>query len=345
MVALLNSIVGLPQASTIAASVDVLYDFVFWVSLVSLVGITAAMLYCMVRYRRSKSDPEKTPYIEGHTPSELGMSVVLFIIVMVIFYWGWVDYKKILTAPAGAMEINVTARQWAWQFEYTNGRKMLGELVVPAGRPVRLLMSSNDVLHSFFVPNFRVKQDIVPGAYTTLWFEAPEVGEHPVYCAEYCGTAHSKMLATLRVIDADEYAQWQMKWEYGQKLGIGEAEAAEATPADSTAAPAADGAAPAAGEDLATRGKRAFAEKGCNACHSITGESVVGPTVKGLFGSEREFVDGATATADENYLRESIMDPQQHVVKGFQPVMPTFRGTLTDDDTNALIAYIKSLRN
>ncbi len=353
MLSLMASLVGLPQASTTAAAVDQLFDFLFGVRMVGLVGVTLAIILFAVRYRRSKSNPDKTPYIEGHTPTEVGISAVLFVVVMIIFYWGWIDYKTVITMPANAMEINVTARQWAWQFEYTNGRKMIGEIVVPKGKPVRLLMSSLDVIHSFYVPDFRIKQDVVPGAYTALWFEAPEVGEHQIFCAEYCGTSHSKMLGTVRVVDEAEYAQWQLKWEYALALGIGDAEAAPAAPTDAVAAApsasalqpaAAQPQSPPAGGDLAARGKQAYTDKGCNACHTINGDKGIGPTFKGLFGSSQTFEDGTTATADENYLRESIMDPQKRIVKGFQPVMPTFRGTLTDDEVNALVAYIKSLK-
>ncbi len=337
----LGNMVGLPQASTVAASHDVFYTVIFWFSTVSLGGVTLAMIYFMIRYRRGKSDPDKTPYIEGHTISEVSICVVLFVIVMGIFYWGWVDYKHIITPPANSLEINVTARQWSWEFEYTNGRKLGNELVVPKGRPVRLLMGSADVLHSFYVPNFRLKQDIVPGAYTSLWFEAIEVGDHQIYCAEYCGTAHSKMLATLKVLEPDEYDRWQMQWEYGRKLGVGEAPASAAA----GKSPDATATAPAAGEDMAGRGQRLYAEKGCNACHSTTGAAGVAPSFQGLYNNEREFADGSKTTADENYLRESMMDPQKRLVKGFPGIMPTFRGQLTDDEINALVAYIKSLKS
>lgn len=322
-----NSVVGLPQASTFAADVDWLFDFVFWFSVVGLVGVTAAGLWFMWRYRRSHADPEKTAYIEGHAPSELGVSVFLFVVVMAIFYWGWIDYKTMLEAPPGAMEINVTGRQWAWQFEYPNGRKEATMLTLPKGVPVKLIMGSADVLHSFYVPALRVKQDLVPGAYTSLWFEATQTGEFPILCAEYCGTAHSRMLSTLKIVEPDAYERWHKRWEFAQQFGVAEAQAATLPPAS-----------------LAEKGKKLFAEKACTACHTVDGSALVGPSLKGMFGSKRLFADGSSVVADENYVRQSLMDPQAKVVKGFQPVMPTQRGLLTDEEINALVAYIKSVK-
>jgi len=342
-----GQIINLPQASTMAGSIDALYDFIFWLSVVSLIAVTVAIIYFMIRYRR-RSDDDKTPYIEGHAPSEMSVAVILFVIVMVIFYWGWIDYKKILTAPADAMEINIIGKQWQWDIEYVNGRKMVNEMVVPRGRPVKLLMGSADVLHSFFIPAFRLKQDIIPGAYTSLWFEATMEGEFHVFCAEYCGTAHSKMLATLKVVSPKEYDRWQTRWELEQRLGI--------TPTDDApveGAEAAEGAEGAEGVEIeqvptlsmVARGKKVFAKHGCTACHSAEGKQVIGPAINGIFGAERELDDGTKVIADENYLRESMMDPQAKMVKGFQPLMPTSRGTVTDEEINAMIAYIKSLAN
>ena len=314
----------LPQASTVAARTDALYDFIFWISLVSFVIIVGGMTYFVWKYHRSRVPPDKTPYLTGYAPLEIGVSVGLLVLVMVIFYWGWIDYKKLVTPPKDSLEVNVIGRQWMWEFEYLNGRKLTGELVVPLQRDVKLVMSSADVLHSFYVPAFRVKQDVVPGTYTEVWFQATQLGEHQVFCAEYCGTAHSKMLAKVKVVDAQEYEHWQRTWEFARQMGIQTAEGA-------------------AQETLPERGKRLFAEKGCMACHSVDGTAVVGPSLKGVFGHEVELADGTKVMADENYVRESIMDPTLKLVKGFQPLMPTYRGTLQDDEINAIVAYIKSL--
>jgi len=316
-------LIGLPQASTLAANFDRFYSFIFWTSFVSFVIIVIGLVWFVIAYRQKKGEGErKTPYITGHGPTEAVWSISLFILVMVIFFWGWVDYRKIIKMPDNALEINVIGKQWVWDFWYLNGRHETNELVVPKGRKVKLLMSSSDVIHSFFVPEFRLKNDVVPGSYTTLWFEATQTGEFQVLCAEYCGTAHSTMLATLKVVEPEEYEQWQRDWKVAQAKGP-----VELTPSG-----------------LIDQGKKLFTTKGCNACHTVTGQKLIGPTMKGNFGSVSEMSDGSKVTVDEKYLRESLMDPQAKLVKGYPPVMPTFRGQLTDEETNALIAYIKSLK-
>src|SRR3989338_5495154 len=257
----------LPQASTLAQDFDQLFSFIFWTSFVSFVGIVLATLIFILKYHRSKRDPFKTPFIHGHTVMETTVSVVLFIWVMVIFAWGWIDYKKILAVPSDALEINVIGKQWLWEFEYDNGRKTVNELVVPKGKPINLLMSSQDVIHSFFIPNFRLKNDVLPGRYTQLWFNATQLGEHQVMCAEFCGTAHSQMLAKVKVVEEKEYETWQQAWET-QKPGVAKE-----------------------GEKIATvspveKVKELFTSKGCVACHSVTGQKLIGPHLNGIFGQE-----------------------------------------------------------
>lgn len=327
------SLFHLPEASTFAGNIDLLYDYLFWFSLISFALVIGLMIFFTIRFSRKRIDPDKTPYIIGHTATEMFVSIFLFIVVMVVFYWGWIDYSKMYKAPADAIEINVLAKQWLWEFEYANGRKMLNKIVVPEGKPVKLIMTSADVLHSFYVPNFRIKQDVIPNRYTSVWFNATLTGDHQVFCAEYCGTAHSQMLGKVTVVPAEEYQRWQTLWEVEQSLGIEASQALE---------PSGDQASPPA-ETLASRGGKVFSEKGCMACHSVTGQTIVGPTLKGVFGHEVELTNGDKVSADENYIRESIMNPQTKLVKGFPPVMPTYAGTLTDDEINALVAYIKSL--
>lgn len=335
---------GLPQASTVAPLVDRLYDFIYYICLFCFLGTVGALVYFCVAYHRSRNNPDKTPYIEGHPLMEAGVMVGLFVVVMVFFYWGLVDYKKIRSVTPNSMEINVTGRQWAWQFEYTNGRKMLNEVVVPKGKPVKLILESTDVLHSFFIPDFRVKQDVVPGSYEYLTFTATQTGEHQVFCAEYCGTSHSGMLAKLKVMEPAEYEKWQKTWEWEKQLGISSSTASEKPASTSSSSPGQKEAATAPSTaSLAERGQKLFNEKGCNACHTVTGAALVGPTLKGLFGHEVELEGGKKVTADENYIRQSIEDPNANLVKGFQPLMPTFKGTLSDDEINALVAYVKSL--
>jgi len=324
MVSLLN-IVGLPQVTTMAKELDDLFSFIFWSSFVSFLIIVILMTFFVIRYRRrKKGEDHETPYIVGHAPLENAVAIILFVWVMVIFSWGWVKYKKIVRPPSDTLEVNVIGRQWLWEFWYLNGRKLTGELVVPKGKKIKLLMSSADVIHSFFVPAFRLKQDVVPGTYTTLWFEATQAGEFQVFCAEYCGTAHSNMMAKVKVLEPDEFKKWEESWTAVSKEGVRVKKT---------------------GVSLIEEGKMLFNSKGCNACHTVTGQKLVGPSVKGIFGAERELSDGKKVKVDENYLRESLMDPQVKLVKGFPPVMPTFRGVLDDEEVNALIAYIKSLKD
>ena len=310
----------LPQASTMAPAVDSLFNFVLWISIISFLGIVIGKVFFLIRFWRKKRPEHKTAYITGHTAMESSVAFILLVLVMVIFYWGWIDYKKMRTPPSDSMEVNVIAKQWMWEFQYPDGRRLTNELVVPKGKPVKLIMTSQDVLHSFFVPNFRIKQDVVPGTFMTLWFEATQLGDHPIYCAEYCGTGHSMMLGKVRVMEPDAFEEWQV-------MPI----AAAATTAVATQNPA-------------EAGKAIYAAKGCNACHSVDGKAVVGPSFKGIFGHEVELQDGKKATVDESYIRESLMEPQAKIVKGFQPMMPTFKGQLTDDEVNAVIGFIKSLK-
>ena len=311
----------LPQASTMASSVDAIFDFVLITSLISFALIVFGKLFFLIRFWRKKRPEHLTPYIHGHTVTELSVAAVLTVWVMVIFYWGWVEYKKLRVAPAGAMEIQVIGKQWLWEIQYPDGRRLTNELVVPKGRPVKLIMTSRDVIHSFFVPNFRVKQDVIPNTYTSLWFEATQAGEHPIFCAEYCGTAHSGMVGKVRVLGPEEFEAWQFAASIKE----------EGTKGGET-------------KELSQAGKELFSAKGCQACHSVDGTKGVGPSQKGIFGSEEALQDGSKVKVDENYIRESLMEPAKKVVQGFQPIMPTFQGQLKEEEINALIAYIKSLK-
>ncbi|MCM2322948.1 MAG: cytochrome c oxidase subunit II, partial [Oligoflexia bacterium] len=256
---------------------------------------------------------------------ESGWIAVPTLLLAIIFVGGYNVYRSMTHAPAGALEIRVIGKQWLWQFIYDNGKTSVNELYVPVNRPIKLIMTSEDVIHSFFVPDFRIKQDVVPGMYTSIWFEAKLPGKHQIFCAEYCGTSHSGMLGQVVVLGA---AQWQA-WNRGEEKSMaGEApEAGEAEPVG-----------------LAAQGAKAFAVKGCVTCHSVDGSQKVGPSLKGIFGREVELGDGTTVTVDENYVRESIEKPQAKVVKGFQPVMPTFQGLMTEAELSGLIAYLKSLQ-
>lgn len=313
---------SLPQASTMASSVDALFSFILWTSVVSFLIIVFGKVFFLFWFWRKRRPEHATPYITGHTVTELSVAFILLVWVMVIFYWGWVDYKRLRTAPADSMEISVIGRQWSWQFQYPDGLKT-SELIVPKGKPVKLIMTSEDVLHSFFVPAFRVKQDLIPKVYTSLWFEATETGEFPVFCAEYCGAAHSNMLSKVKVLEPEAFEEWQA-------LG-----GAEFVKTDSAALPQ---------QAPSETGKMVFAAKGCNACHTVDGKPSLGPTLAGIYGESVELEKGEKVQVDENYIRESLMEPMAKVVKGFPPIMPTQKGQLNEEEIHALIDYIKSLK-
>ena len=307
----------LPEASSFAGRVDELLWFVTIICLVFFVLISGLLIYFSLRYRR-RGEGEKTPYVVSNHTLEVIWTLVPTVLVLVIFGYGLVVFNDLRTPPKGAMEINVRGKQWLWQFDYPNGKRTINEMYVPAGVPVKLVMTSDDVLHSFFVPAFRTKQDLVPGMYTTLWFEATEKGEYVIYCAEYCGAGHSAMLGKVVVLTADEYDRWL-------EGAVAVAAAAE-------------------GKSAAELGRELYEKRGCNACHTLDGAPSVGPTFKGMWGHEVELADGTRVVVDENYVRESIYEPQAKVVKGYAPVMPSFKGMLTEEDVGNIIAFLKTLK-
>lgn len=329
MIALLLSFSkpNLPAISELAASTDTLYAFIYWISVICFVAIVGAGTYFVFKYRR-KTENDETPYIEGHTPTEVGVSIGLFVLVMVLFYWGWTDYMKSRTPPMNAYEINVVGQQWSWNYQYASGKRMQNDLYIPKDTPIKLIMTSSDVLHSFYVPALRLKRDVIPGTYQFLSFTANKTGEYDIFCAEYCGLDHSKMLGKLIILEKDDFADWED--------GVGKYAKGNGAKA---------GADKAAGKSLVELGKELYTSKTCSACHSNDGSARVGPSFKGLFGKEEEMTDGKKIKVDEVYLRESMMDPNKHVVKGFAAgSMPPFKGQLSDDDVNALVTFIKSLQ-
>lgn len=306
-------------ASNLAAGVDNVLLVITVISVFFFLLISFFLVYYAIKYRR-KSEDEETPYVTGNMAIEVIWTVVPSVLLMVFFAWGYIEFVEMKTPPKDAVEVNVKAKQWLWEFEYYNGKKTINELYVQQNRPVRMIMQSDDVLHSFFVPQFRVKQDVLPGRYTQLWFTPTKAGTYDLFCAEYCGTGHSKMLAKVNVLPSEAFARW---------MGQGEAAADEAEA--STLPPA-------------ERGENLYAQRGCNACHSVDGSPGVGPTFKGLYGKTEELESGETVKADENYLKESIVEPQAKMVKGYQPVMPSFKGILSDDEITSVIEYIKTLK-
>lgn len=308
---------SLPNASTFASKVDGLFDFILWTSIVSFLIIVVAKVWFLWRYRRSQVDEKKTTYLEGHAPTEISVAVILTVWVMVIFAWGWKDYKYLRAAPRDSMQVNILGVQWKWYMQYKDGRKLTNELVVPKGKPVQLIMTSDDVLHSFYVPAFRVKQDVLPKTYTSLWFEATETGDYPIFCAEYCGLSHSGMIGKVRVLEPAAYEAWLLN-----AVALG-----DVVP-----------------KTLAEQGADIVKAQGCIACHSSDGAPMIGPSWKGIFGTTEKLSDGSEAVVDENYIRESLMEPNAKVVQGFAPVMMTYKGRISEEEVNAVIEYIRSLK-
>jgi len=303
-----------PGSSTLAPDVDALFNFILYASIAFFAIVVIGMVWFVYRYRR-RGKEELTPDISHNTKLELVWSIIPTILVIIVFLWGFKIFLRMSVVPKDALEIKVTGQQWFWSFDYDNGATSVGELVVPAGKPIKLLMSSKDVIHSFYIPDFRVKMDVLPNRYTVTWFNAPVPGEHNLFCAEYCGTSHSKMIGTVKVLPEREYDEWL---ESGSSAG-------EGIPPEEY-------------------GAELYAKKACNTCHKVDGTRFTGPSFKGIFGEEQTMADGSKITVDENYIRESILEPQAKVVAGFQPVMPTYQGLLKDREIDALIAYIKSLK-
>ncbi len=313
MVPLAASTGVFPDAiSTTARDVDQLFWFILVVSLVFFGIIVGAMAWFLFRYRE-RPGHRAQPSASHNSLLEVAWSIIPGIFVGGIFLWGFVSYLDIRQPPDGSYEIQVVAKKWNWSFIYPNGH-VDNNLHVPVDRPVRLVMSSDDVIHSLYVPAFRLKMDLVPGRYSTTWFEASHTGEYVLFCAEYCGTQHSQMLARVVVHASGEFDRWlENAANFLERM----------TPAE-------------AGEVL-------YQRRGCAQCHSNDGSAKVGPSFRDVFGSQQGLADGSSIRVDENYLRESILEPQAKVRAGYKPVMPTYQGQLKDEEIAALIAYIKSL--
>lgn len=302
--------------------------FVTAVSLVLLIGITVAMVYFTFRYsRRRNPNPED---IHGHQLLEIVWTVIPTLLALGMFWYGWVGYLYMKDVPEDAMVVEVTGQMWSWLYEYENGVQT-DVLNVPVDKPVRLNVKSRDVIHSFYIPAFKVKQDVVPGIDDLyLWFVARETGTYDVFCAEYCGLQHSAMLSTVEVMPASDFDAWYN--DEGEKVAAMQAQLEAADEG--------------AGADLAVVGKQLATTKGCVACHSADGTPLVGPSFKGAYGKTEIVVTGGAereVTVDEEYIRNSILNPNADIVKGYQPLMPSQAGLVDDNEIAALVAYIKSL--
>jgi cytochrome c oxidase subunit II len=295
------------QASTFAERLDRLYFFLIGVSAFFAGLIIILLLVFAVIYRRKPGQaPERTKQSIG---LELIWTVIPLMLVMVMFVWGADLFIDQTTPPQGAEEIYVVAKQWMWKAQHSNGRREINELHIPIGRAVKVTLASQDVIHSFFIPAFRVKQDAVPGQYRTMWFEPTKAGEYHLFCAEYCGTDHSKMIGKVVVMEDMAYQTWLGGYT-------------EETPVQ-------------AGEKL-------FTQFDCVNCHA-SGRRQRCPNLTGLYGTKVPLTGGGTALFDEAYIRESVLDPKAKIAAGFEPIMPTFRGQVSEEQMLALIAYIKSL--
>ncbi len=315
------------QASSIAGEVDALY--LVLVALTAFFGllIGGLVLGFAVRYRRGRN--RKATQIEGSLVLELLWTGIPFVIAMAIFLWGAKIYLAIARPPDDALKIFVVGKQWMWKLQHMEGRREINELHVPTGRPVKLTMTSEDVIHSFYVPAFRVKQDVLPGRYTALWFEATRPGSYHLFCAEYCGTEHSRMIGRVVAMEPHDYQEWLT---------------GAATP---PIAAATGGGAGIASSSMSDLGKAAFERTGCAACHAVDAEGaktrMIGPPLVGLAGDSVKLQSGVELAVDEAYLRRSIIEPMGELVEGYQPVMPAYAGRLSEEEILQIIAYIESL--
>lgn len=299
------------QASAYASHVDALYIFLLGVAVFFTVLIASSIVYFSIKYRRGNTKVDRTSSVSSSVPLEITWIVIPFLISMVIYFWGASLFFTAFRPPRGALEVQVVAKQWMWKIQHSNGLREINTLHVPRGRPVKLTMISEDVIHSFFAPVFRIKRDVLPGSYSTCWFEATQTGEFHLFCAEYCGTNHSRMIGRVVVMEQADYQNWLSG-------GV-------------------------SNEPPAVSGKRLFEELRCATCHVPHEGTSRCPPLENLYNHEVKLTTGQTITADEGYLRESILRPNAKVVAGFQPLMPSFDGQVNEEQLIQLIAYIKSL--
>jgi cytochrome c oxidase subunit 2 len=298
------------RASSVAGEVDALFLFILGITALFAAGVWIALLFFAIRYRR-RSDADRPAEIHGSLALELTWTLIPLAIMAVMFVWGAKVYFHMNRPPDDAMTVSVVGKRWMWKLQHPTGQREINELHVPRGRAVKLVITSEDTIHSFFVPAFRIKKDAVPGRYNTAWFRATKDGTYHLFCAEYCGTEHSKMIGRVVVMEPEAYETWL----------------AGGPPPESPVA---------AGEKL-------FTELNCITCHRPDSAGR-GPVLAGIFDRPVKLADGTSAVADEAYVRESIVNPAAKVTAGYQPVMPTFQGQVSEEQLIALIAYIRSLQ-
>jgi cytochrome c oxidase subunit 2 len=289
--------------------VDHLLYFLLSVAVFFSVGIFVSIFYFAIRYRR-RSEAEIPPEVHGGMALELTWTIIPGLLTMVMFVWGASVFIRMQRPPADALDVYVVGKQWMWKVQHMEGQREINELHVPVGRPIKLIMTSEDVIHSFYVPAFRTKQDVLPGRYTVSWFEPTTPGRYHLFCAEYCGTKHSGMIGWVNVMEPADYQAWLSG---GRAMG-----------------------------SLAQRGEKLFRDLACINCHHLNDQGRC-PDLVSLFNSSVQLVTGEKVKADEGYLRESILNPNAKIVAGYQPIMPTFQGLVTEEGVVELIEYIKSL--
>jgi cytochrome c oxidase subunit 2 len=299
-----------PEASKIAADTDALYFFLVLISLVGMAIVTLLVVLFSVLYRKEKN-PEATQ-IEGSTLLEATWTIIPLALFMVTFVWGALLYFRIYNPPTNAMNIYIVGKQWMWKAEHPGGQHEINALHIPINRPVQLTMISQDVFHSFSIPAFRVKREVIPGRYSTVWFEATQAGTYHLFCTQYCGTLHSGMIGEIVAMKPDEYEAWT---------------------AGSTS-----------GASLSQNGERLFASLGCNSCHSGNADAH-GPSLAQVYGGTLQLANGSSVTVDDAFLRDSILNPTMHQVAGYAPIMPTYQGQVSEEGLIDLVEYIKNLNS
>jgi cytochrome c oxidase subunit II len=297
------------QASTVARQVDMLFFFLCVVCGGMSILIAGLVLFFAFRYHRRAED-ERTPRILGNNRLEWFWTIAPLFVFLIMFLWGAKIYTSVAQPPPDAPEVFVVGKQWMWKIQHPGGQREINRLTIPVDRPVKLILTSEDVIHDFFVPAFRTKIDVIPGRYVQTWFHPTKTGEFHLFCAQYCGTSHANMVGTIVVLDREDYRRWL--------------DSQEAT------------------GSLADQGRQLFLKFQCITCHSANSEARA-PVLEDLYGRTVTLRDGHRVVADEAYMRESILYPEEKIVQGWEPIMPTFKGQANEEDLIKLIAFIKSL--
>ena len=300
-----------PQASSTAQQVDWIYFALTALTFLICAIVFLPIIFFAIKYRTGSTADRSNPRVESIL-IESGWTIVPLVIFIGLFGWGAIVYFHIERPPRDALQVQVVGKQWMWKLQHAEGKSEINELHVPVGRAVTLTMTSQDVIHSFFVPAFRVKQDVVPGRYTSEWFKPTQPGEYHIFCAQYCGTHHSGMIGRVVVMEPIDYEQW---------LSAGQST-----------------------ESIALAGERLFRERGCSGCHSLNSKFHA-PLLEGVFGKPAPLEGGDIVTADERYMRDSILLPGKEIAKGYQNIMPTYTGQFSEEEIMQLIAYLKSIGN